>query len=172
MSEEKRFPVFESDNMERRRAFIKLDSLTPVVRTFLAKTEPFASDGVELRSAKIVDNNRMLRYILIGGTECDQRHYKSVHRNLPGFTIRTVFEPQSHGGLGAMGAVTSGHMVLEFPLSKSRGLFSGGTGKTRKLVNAGIIVVFAVLLYLMQMYLGHTRNDSDRFGVVWRLVGT
>jgi hypothetical protein len=169
MSEEKRHPVFESNDMERRRAFIKLDSLTPVVRAFLAKTEPFASDRVELRSAKVVDNNRMLRYILIGGTECDQRHYKAVHTNLPGFTIRTVFEPQSHGSLGAMGSVTSGHMVLEFPVSKSRGLFSGFSGK---LVNAGIIVVFAVLLYLMQMYLGHTRNDSDRFGVVWRLVGS
>jgi len=159
--------------MERRRAFIKLDSLTPVVRVFLTNTEPFASDGVELRSAKVVDNNHMLRYILIGGTECDQRHYKAVHTNLPGFTIRTVFEPQSHGSLGALGSVTSGHMVLEFPLSKSRGLLSGtGVFWGKKLVNAGIIVVFAVLLYLMQRYLGHTRNDSDRFGVVWRLVGS
>jgi hypothetical protein len=176
---EKRHQIFESKPSDRQRAYLKLDVLTPTVRDFLRNKEPFASDGVELRTAKVVDGNRTLQYVLIGGTECDQRHYNAVRAYLPGFTIRTIFEPQAHGGLSAFGSIMSGQMVLEFSLTR-KSFLSGGIGgfgvfgvfggkKSTIVVNVLLIVLVGVLIVLSSYFINHTNNDSDRFGVLRRL---
>jgi len=172
---EKRHQIFESKPSDRQRAYLKLDVLTPTVRDFLRNKEPFASDGVELRTAKVVDGNRTLQYVLIGGTECDQRHYNAVRAYLPGFTIRTIFEPQAHGGLSAFGSIMSGQMVLEFALTRTSflsggfGGFGGFGGKSTLAVNVLLIVLVGVLIVLSSYFINHTNNDSDRFGVLRRL---
>lgn len=160
---EKRHQIYESNDQERQRAYDKLDCLTSVVKEFLKNTDPFASEGIELGSASVKHNNKVLRFNLTGANSCDERHFRAVKQKLPYFTIKTVFEPrngfQSHEGVDIRGMV-----VLEYDLEKRPSFNLAG-----KFLSMSLIMMFFLLVYLLRLYIKHTEDDSDRFGALYRL---
>ena len=164
-SAQARHPLFEADSDSRTKAFEILDSVTETVRTFLTREEPFCGEGIELQKADVVKNNSVLRYYLIGGDACEERHLSAVKKQMPGFSLRILFSTV-HGSSSVMGAVPAGQMVLDYDIPRGGPSVSALVGRGLSWI---VVICLGVIIYLMSMYAKHTAEDSDRFGALKRL---
>jgi len=162
---ETRHPLYETDSESRTKAFNILDSLTPTIREFLLREEPFVGDGIELNKADVAETNTVLRFYLIGGSTFDDRHTLVVRQKLPGFTLKTLFSPV-HGANSGEGALSSGRMVLEYNIHQR---FEWINQVWQGVMSVTLLGCFFAVIYCLRLFMIHTSEDTDPFGVIRRL---